>query len=97
MHNNTHTPNDTNKDSIFSSQKQCFSKYLFKNIASRYMVAIATNIPIQNCCRYVDMLKDTNSIAVVRKDKCKISGEIVEFLSTNPALFPKDNQLKLTL
>jgi hypothetical protein len=69
--------------------------YLYHNTASRFMVAVCAGIPIQNVCRYVDALRKSNSIAIVRIDKCKISGEMVEFLSTNPDNFPKDNQLHL--
>lgn len=77
------------------SQLRVVSNYWRKNLASRYMAATATGIPIQNVCRYVEMLKANNSIAVVRKDYCKISGELVEYLSTKKELFPKDYQLKL--
>ena len=77
------------------TQYKTVKLYLYYNIASRYMVAIFTGIPIQNVCRYVDMLRKTNSIAIVRIDKCQISGEMVEFLSTNPDNFPNDNQLRL--
>ena len=77
------------------SQLRILSSYWRKNLASRYMAATATGVPIQNVCRYVDMLKASNSIAIVRKDYCKITGELVEYLSTNKELFPKDHQLKL--
>jgi hypothetical protein len=59
------------------------------------MVSIYTGIPIQNVCRYVDMLRKQNSIAIIRFDKCKVSGELVEFLSTNPDSFPKEKQMNL--
>jgi len=79
----------------YSSQLQIVREYLRKKTASRYMTAIDTEIPIQNVCRYVEMLKSSNSIAVVRKDYCRISGEMVEFLSTDPDKFPQDSQLKI--
>lgn len=59
------------------------------------MAAISTGIPIQNVCRYVDMLRKQNAIAILRIDKCQISGEFVEFLSCNSELFPKSKQLNL--
>lgn len=83
------------KDNQYASQLQVVREYFKVKTASRYMVAIETQVPIQNVCRYVDMLKSNNSIALVRKDYCRISGELVEFLSTNPELFPKDSQLKI--
>jgi len=77
------------------SQLRSVVQYWKTNTASRYMVAKATNIPLQNICRYVDMLKTSNSIAIIRKDYCQISGELVEYLSTNEEVFPFQNQLKL--
>jgi hypothetical protein len=87
--------NNDNKDTLKLAQLKRFELYLRDNTASRYMVAVDTGLPIQNCCRFVDMLKAINAIAVVRHGKCQITGEIVEYLSTNPTLFPKDTQLKL--
>lgn len=98
--NKTNTPdfslsNSSDKDKKYFSQFLKIREYLKENTASRYMAAVATNIPIQNVCRYVGMLLSDNAIAVIRKDKCAISGEWVEFLTTDPALFPKSNQLSL--
>jgi hypothetical protein len=98
--NKTNTPKNTSfpsqdKDSKYFSQFLRIREYLKENTTSRYMAAVATDIPLQNVCRYVGMLFSDNAIAVIRKDKCAISGEWVEFLSTNPALFPKSNQLSL--
>ncbi len=84
-----------NKSTKYLAQIKRFELYLQENTASRFMAAIDTGLPIQNCCRFVDMLKEQNAIAIVKKDKCQITGEIVEYLSTNPALFPKEKQLKL--
>ena len=83
-----------NKDNISYSQYERIEDFLRDNTASRYMAAIDTGIPIQNVCRYVDMMSKRDLIAVIRKDKCAISGEMVEFLSTNPDIFPKEKQLK---
>ena len=77
------------------SQLRMVCKYWKKYTASRYMVSKATGIPIQNICRFVDMLKATNSIALIRKDYCTISGELVEYLSTNTDLFPDNLQMRL--
>lgn len=98
--NKTDTPKNSlftspYKDSKFNTQFLTIREYFKIKTASRFMAAIETDIPIQNICRYVGMLNKSNSIAVVKKDKCRISGEIVEFLTTDPALFPKSNQLKL--
>lgn len=60
---------------------------------SRFMVSVDTNIPIQNVCRYVEMLRDSNKIYFVKKGYCKISKQKVEFLSTDPNFKEDDNQL----
>jgi hypothetical protein len=86
---------DADKDTKFITQLKRVNEYLKTNAASRFMVAVDTGVPIQNVCRHVDMLFDNNLIAVIRKDRCRISGKIVEFLSTNELLFPKSNQLTL--
>mgnify|MGYP001392318715 CR=1 FL=1 len=96
MQNSNQTPlNSNSKYNHFINQLKVLELYLKENIATRYMAAIETGIPIQNICRYVDMLRDENLIAVVKKDFCKISGFTAEYLTTNPELFPKDNQLKI--
>ncbi|MFW5886368.1 MAG: hypothetical protein ACOCUL_01300 [Bacteroidota bacterium] len=83
------------KDNHFASQLRITRDYFTAKTASRYMAAIETGIPIQNVCRYVDMLRKQDAIAILRIDKCAISGEYVEFLSCNADLFPKSKQLKL--
>ena len=82
-------------DAKYDSQLQKVYHYWKSTIASRYMIAIATDIPIQNICRHVEILKTTGQIAIVSKDYCAITGELVEFLSTDENNFPPDNQLKL--
>lgn len=83
------------KDNKYFSQMRCFYEYLKKNTASRYMASVQTGIPLQNICRYVDMLKKLNKIAVYKLEKCKITGFIVEYLTTDEALFPNQTQLSL--
>lgn len=86
---------EVNKYDVFQAQIRRFRAYLMEYTTSRYNAAIDTGIPLQNVCRYVSMLQKQNAIAVVRMDKCPISGEMVEFLTTDPEKFPKELQLKL--
>ncbi|WP_247237757.1 hypothetical protein [Telluribacter sp. SYSU D00476] len=83
------------KDKHFASQLHKVNAHLKIAPASRFMVAVDTGIPIQNVCRYVKMLADHNNVAVAKKAKCKISGEWVEFLTTDPTKFPTSNQTSL--
>lgn len=97
MLNSNQAPSTNSNDKInhFISQFKRIELYFRENTATRFMASIDTGIPIQNICRYVEDLEDLGLIAVVRKDKCQISGCMAEYLTTNPELFPKDNQLKL--
>jgi len=83
------------KDNKYITQLKVVKEYLRTNEASRFMVAINTGIPIQNVCRHVETLFNNNSIVVIRKDKCRISGKQAEFLTTDQAKFTKTNQLDL--
>lgn len=96
MLNSNQTPlNSNSKYNQFLNQLKRIELYFNDNIATRYMAAIDTGISIQNICRYVDMLRDSNLIAVVKNDYCQISGCKAEYLTTNPELFPNDNQLTI--
>jgi hypothetical protein len=93
---NTNSPlNEQNKDSKYIAQLKVVSDYLKENTASRFMVSVDTGIPLQNVCRHVDKLFKSNSIAVIGKDICRVSGRFVTFLTTNKELFPKSEQLNL--
>jgi len=86
---------DSNKDKYFPNQLKRTELYFKEFTATRYMASVDTGISIQNICRYVDELRESNKIAVVRIDYCQISRFKAEYLTTNPELFPSDNQLKL--
>ncbi len=81
------------KTNTRTNQLNMVYQYLKQHTASRFMVAVQTSIPVQNVCRYIKMLRDENRVGVYKIDKCGITGEWVEILTTNPDLFPKSNQL----
>lgn len=83
------------KDSKYFSQYKRLREFLKEKTTSRNMAAVYNDIPLQNVCRYVGMLRKVDGIAVVKKDRCAITKRAVEFLTTNPALFPQSNQLNL--
>lgn len=96
MKNNIKTPLlDKGKDTHFINQLKRTELYFRDFAATRYMAAVDTGISIQNICRYVDVLRDSKKIAVVKIDHCQISGFKAEYLTTNPELFPADNQYKI--
>lgn len=84
------------KDSTNLAQSQLVYKALFKRPMTRLEVSKVTDIERANVCRYVGKLRKSNRIAVVRVGICPISKySKVEFLTTNPDLYPKNNQLNL--
>jgi hypothetical protein len=87
--------NKQDKDNKYIAQLKVVFEYLQQNTASRFMVAVATGIPLQNVCRHVDKLFKSNLIAVIRKDQCKISGRFVGFLTTDKTKFPVSRQLNM--
>lgn len=98
--NKTDTPENSlfpsqDKDSKYLSQYKRFCEFLRENTTSRSMAAEYNDIPLQNVCRYVGKLRKADGIAVIRKDRCAITKRLVQFISTNPALFPQSNQLNL--
>ncbi|HET8962478.1 MAG TPA: hypothetical protein VFM99_01175 [Chitinophagales bacterium] len=62
---------------------------------SMKMLAVKTGIDRSNICRYVDTLRKSKKIAVYKRFVCKITKRVVNFYTTNPDLFPQDNQIKL--
>jgi hypothetical protein len=69
--------------------------YLSRHTVSRWMAAVAVGMPLQSVCWAVGQLRKANSVAVVRKGVCAISGEWVEYITTDPDKFPKSKQLNL--
>lgn len=93
---NTNSPLiEQNKDNKYLAQLKVVFEYLKQNTASRFMVAVATGIPLQNVCRHVDKLFKSNSIAIIRKDQCRISGRFVGFLTTDKTKFPESKQISM--
>ena len=79
----------------FITQQKRLVLFLTQYTASRWMAARATDIPLQNVCLYVKDLIKNGKLAIIKKDRCCVSKRRVQYLSANPDLFPRDNQLKL--
>lgn len=59
-------------------------------------VANYTNVRRANICWYIDEMKESGLVAMTGLRKCTISGyPYVGEYTSNPDLFPEDNQLKL--
>ena len=77
------------------TQARRLRDYLRRHTVSRWMAARATRIPLHVVCWIVGDLRKADAVAVVNKGRCRISGQIVEFITTDPDKFPKSNQLTL--
>lgn len=62
---------------------------------TRRMLSNETGMYMTTISWRVDELKRNGRLAVVRVADCKISGRSAQYLTTDPALFPQDDQLKL--
>ena len=92
----TNSPNTDGKDNENFRGKQKVFMCLFEEPRTRSQVSVLTGIWINSVCYYVGMLAEEGKVKVHHKGKCPIKrSDNVEFLTTNPKLFPKENQLSL--
>lgn len=97
-HNNTPLValNGNNKDSHYLPQLQRVSNAFFEKPKTMLQVSLETNIYRSNICRYKSKWLKSDNIAVAKIGVCPISKRTgVQFLTTNPDLYPKQRQLNL--
>jgi hypothetical protein len=101
MNEHRHTANKELKHLKGSKKREAQARrlyaYLRKHTVGRWMAAEAVGMPLQSVCWEVGQLRRANAVAVVRKDRCTISGEWVEYITTDPDKFPQSQQLQLSL
>lgn len=85
------------KDKIKLNQLQTIFHYLSENIATASMVADATGIYQKNICRYKRDLEKAGQLREIEKKNCEKTGFKAWYLTTNPAFFPKEDNLQLKL
>lgn len=84
------------KDSECLRDKQIVFRYLYDEPRTRAQVADATGIWINSVCLYVGSFLKQGVARVHHKGICPVKrSHNVEFITTNPALFPKERQLSL--
>ena len=83
------------KNKHFESQKKTIFQYLKYHTATASMVTDATGVPQKSICRYKRDLEKQNLLCELFKTACKLTGFKAWYLTTNPDLFPKSNQLKM--
>ncbi len=87
--------NRQSKDKHFEAQMKIVFSALYRQPKTMLMVEIETGIMRPNICRYVSKWKKRNCIKIVKFGICPISKRAgVQYLTTNPELFPKSNQTK---
>ena len=79
----------------YRNQLVIIREFLFTNNATRYMIAELTGIPIQSVCYRIGALLKSGSVAIVKKDRCQISGHKAQYLTTDPEQFPDNLQTKI--
>ena len=87
--------NSQGESTKIGNQVKTIFSYLFQNTATASMVAEATGVPQKCICRYKRDLEKEGRLHEVKKDTCKLTGFPAWYLTTNPKLFPKSNQLKI--
>ena len=79
------------KDIDYTRDKQRVFQCLFTVPRTRAQVETLTGIRINSVCYYVGMLANDGKVKVHHKGICPVTRhDNVEFLTTNPELFPKD-------
>ena len=86
---------NTSTDQEHATQMRIYFNYLKHNVASNSMVTVATGIAQKCLTRYKRFFEKQNLLCQVYKKRCEITGRIVWYLTTNPELFRKSNQLEL--
>ena len=77
------------------NQKKTIFEYLKLHTATASMTAEATGIPQKSICRYKRDLEKRGLLFEVRKGFCELTKFRAWYLTTNPELFPRSNQLEL--
>ena len=79
----------------FKNQLQTIFEFLKENTATASMVTEYTGVPQKSICRYKRDLEKQGLLYEVEKKLCKITGFRAWYITTNPDLFPKSNQVKM--
>jgi hypothetical protein len=80
---------------LVAQMKRVFEAF-YSQPKTMLMVSVETGVMRSNICWYAREWKEQNSIKIIRLGICPISKrEGVQYLTTNPRLFPSTNQLNL--
>lgn len=90
--------NGANTFSVSRKIKELKAVYEYLNVNTATATQVASDLQIHrpNLCRYKRQLEKLDLLSEVRKGYCPVTKHKAAFLTTNPDLFPKSNQLQLT-
>ncbi|MDD2304490.1 MAG: hypothetical protein PHP53_07325 [Prolixibacteraceae bacterium] len=83
------------KGTTHQTQIQTIFSYLHDHVATASMVTDATGIPQKNITRYKRDLENAGMLWEIEKKDCKKTGCKAWYLTTNPAMAPRSQQLDL--
>ncbi len=87
-------PFDPSKGTQIQQVAQCFNE----RPKTRTMVSDQTGIPTKNIDRYIAQMKKTGNLRIVKLGICEITRHAkVEYLTNNPAYYPKDTPVQMNL
>lgn len=92
---NTTPSNSLNADNIKDNELNAVKEFLTNCTATATEVAVALNIYRPNVCRWKRRLERQGYLTVIKQVKCPITKHRAALLTTNPAHFPIQSQLKL--
>jgi hypothetical protein len=75
------------KDNTHEAQEKVVYDYLLMHVASASMVTDATGVPQKCVTRYKRNYEQAGRLQQIRKDRCKITGRNVWYITTNRDLF----------
>lgn len=84
------------KDNRHEAQEKIVFDYLLTHVASASMVTDGTGVPQKCVTRYKRKFERMGLLKQVKRDRCKITGRMVWYLTTNKDLFSK-RTLQLTM
>jgi hypothetical protein len=82
-------------DTIYLNEQKRYFEYLKKNIATNSMVTDAIGIPQKNLTRYKRTFQKFELLFELYKGICKKTKRRATYLTTDPDLIPKSNQLTM--
>lgn len=89
------SPTPKHKRQVKDSQLNQVQDFLYSNIATATMAAVALGIYRPTLCRIKRELEKAALLAEVKRARCPVTNSKAWYLTCNPEMFPIDPQLNL--